>query len=509
MKSEKFLTTGCIGKNWQDDYKRKLVSASEAVSVVKSGDRVVFPICSYPRALGPALAERKNELRNVTIHSEAAMSNDLWMFYEEDQTDEIFYPTTWYIHELARKAPAGTDSKRTVYLPGTWSQMMKPFDERPDECPFSIDVVMVTLSPPDKYGFCSFGANLWNNRGYCKRATKVIAQVDETVIRTGGTNHIHVSEIDYFVEATPERLTDDELEKILSQTAPEVRKLVEPIIPKIVHSRRKWIVSMLPEFNEDIAKMMLNKMTLGEPPPGAAAIAGYISEIVKDGDTFNIGHGSMTAWIGPCGAFNNKQDLGFYSEGIWPGIAKLVENGIITGKHKTFHPGKVTVSALSQGHQEDLDFIDNNPVFECYDSEFMLDIRNVAQNNNFVAINQASSVDLTGRINAESSMGGRMISGPGGQPELHIGGILSEGGRSVIVLSSTALNGAVSSIVPQFDKGMVVTIPRYFADYIVTEYGIAKLMGKDCRQRADELIAISHPDFRSELKKDAQNLFYP
>ncbi len=509
MKEEKLVSAACSGKNWQDDFKKKLVTAEQAVQSVKSGDRVIFPVCSYPRALGPALAARKNELHDVKIHADAALQIDLGDFFEDDQDDDIFALTTWYIHDLVRKAPAGTDARRTAYLPGTWSQMMKPFDERPGQCPYTIDVAMVSVSPPDKFGFCSFGANLWHSRSYCKRARTVIAQIDETVIRTSGTNHIHVSEIDCFVEATPELLTDAELKDILDKTPPKVRELVEPYIPLIADSRKKWIVSMLPAFNEEFARIMLSRMTLGEPPEEAKAIAGYVSELVRDGDTFNIGHGSMSAWMGACGAFDNKRDLGLYSEGVWSGFTSLVEGGIITGKYKNFRPGKVTASAFSQGHQKDIDYIDGNPIFESYDAEYLLDIRNVARNNNFIAINQGISVDLSGQINSESSLGGRMISGPGGQPELHMGGILSKGGRAVIVLSSTALNGSVSTIVPQFDPGMIVTIPRYFADYIVTEYGIASLMGRDCRQRAEELIAIAHPDFRNELKKDARKLFYP
>ncbi len=509
MKDEKFLSSACSGDNWQDEYRKKLVSAEDAVMAVQPGDRVVFPVCSYPRALGPALAARKNELKNVKIHADAALEIDLGRFFEDDQDDDVFALSSWYIHDLVRKAPAGTDSKRTAYLPGTWSQMMKPFDERPDQCPFSIDVAMVSVSPPDNHGYCSFGANLWNSRSYCKRARTVIAQIDETVIRTGGTSHIHISEVDRFVEATPELLTDSELKDILGKTPQDVRDLVEPHIHLIAETRRKWIVSMLPAFNEEFARIMLGRMTLGNPPEEAKTIAGYISELIRDGDTFSIGHGSMTAWMGACGAFDSKHDLGIYSEGVWPGFTELVEKGIITGKYKKFRPGKVTAAAFSQGHQEDIEYIDGNPVFESYDAEYLLDIRNIAANDNFIAINQGISVDLTGQINSESSLGGRMISGPGGQPELHMGGVLSKGGRAVIALSSTALSGAVSTIVPQFEPGMIVTIPRYFADYIVTEYGIAALMGKDCRQRAEALIAVAHPDFRNELKKDAQRLFYP
>lgn len=510
MKNIKYLTASCIGEGWRDEYRRKIVSAEEAVRVVKSGDRVVFPIASQPRLLGPALAARKNELHNVTIHTIAPQA-DLGGFFEEDQNDDIFYPTCWYIHDFVRKAPAGTDSKHTVYYPGMWSIEFKPFDERPEECSCRVDVAMVTVSPPDKDGFCSFGANLWHTRSYCQRAKTVVAQVDETQIRTGGTNFIHVSEIDYFVElATPPPLTDELKEELLSRTEPAVRRLVEPIIPRIAKSRRLSIVSMLPTMKLEEAKVMLTNLGMAGPPPEASAMAQYIAQLIKDGDTFNIGAGSRVAsWIPQLGAFDDKHDLGLYSESVWAGFTRLVEKGIITGKYKTFNPGMVTVSSFSQANQEDLDFIDGNPIFECYDAEYLIDIRNVSRNDNFVAINQAVSVDLTGQINSESGLAGRMISGPGGQPELHIGAVLSKGGRAITLLPSTALNGAISRIVPQFESGTVITIPRYFTDYIVTEYGIASLMGKDCRQRANELIAVAHPDFRVELKQAAKELFYP
>ena len=138
-----------------------------------------------------------------------------------------------------------------------------------------------------------------------------------------------------------------------------------------------------------------------------------------------------------------------------------------------------------------------------------MDIRNISQNDNFVAINNAIAVDLTGQINVETGVGSRMINGHGGQPEMHTGAVLSKGGRAITLIPSTALEGTVSRIVPQLDQGAVVTVPRYYTDCIITEYGIARLMGKDVRQRAEELIAVAHPDFRAELKREAQKLFSP
>ncbi len=509
MREERLIEARCIGKNWPEEYKRKLVSAEEAVKVVKSGDRVVIPLPNQPHLLGPALAARKDELRNVTFHSATPSQRDFGMFYEQGM-DKAFYNTIELFYgDFARTAPAGGDAKRTVYWPATFSRMMKPFDERPDECPYKIDVVMVAVSPPDKDGFCSFGGTLWNKRSYCKRAKTVIAEVDETQIRTGGSNFIHVSEIDYFVEYNPPLLTDEMQEQLLSQAAPGVRELIEPIILRMEKSRRAPLISFFATSDLSTIKGVLATLGLGEPPTEEPAIAHYLSQLIKDGDTFEIGTGRPAQWMITLGALDDRHDLGIYSEMACPGYGKLVERGIVTGKYKTFHPGKVTVSIFSGCDGEDFEIIDNNPIFEQYDSEYILDVRNISQNDNFVAINNAISIDLTGQINSETGVGSRIINGHGGQPEMHIGAILSKGGRAITLLPSTALDGAVSRIVAQLDQGAIVTIPRYFADYVVTEYGIASLMGKDCRQRANELITVAHPDFRAELKQQAKELFYP
>lgn len=509
MKEERFVEARCIGKNWIHEYKRKLVSAEDAVKVVKSGDRVVVPLPNQPHVLGPALAARKDELKDVTFHTASPGQADLGMFFELDM-DENFYRTIeLFIGDFARTAPAGTDSNRTVYWPATFSQMFKPFDERPSECPYRIDVVMVVVSPPDDHGFCSFGGHLWNKRSYCKRARNVIAEVDENQIRTGGTNFIHVSEVTRFVEFTPPQLTPETQEELLSKADSEVRRKLESIVDKIEAGRRQRLIEFLCAVDPKTVDDYLTLLALGDPPPEAPAIAHYLAQLVKDGDTIETGVGQPAVWMISLGAFDDKNDLGIYSEMGSPGFGTLTERGIVTGKYKTFHPGKVTVSTFTGCSGEDFHIINGNPVFESYDSEYILDIRNISSIDNFVAINNAVSVDLTGQINSETAFGARMINGHGGQPEMHIGAVLSNGGRSITLLPSTALDGAISRITPQFEQGAVVTIPRYFADYVVTEYGIAKLMGKDCRQRAEELIAIAHPDFREELRKEAKELFWP
>lgn len=248
---------------------------------------------------------------------------------------------------------------------------------------------------------------------------------------------------------------------------------------------------------------------LAQPVPEyMKAIGQYIGTLVRDGDTFGIGAGKIGHTLCGQGIFDDKHDLGYYAENIVRGVVKLVKDGVVTGKRKTFHPGKVVCNNLNSGDPDDLAFVANNPMFELYPQDYILNIRNIVANDNMVVINSALSIDLTGQI-ASESIGHRMYTGSGGQPDLVIGAMLSKGGRSITMLPSTAGGGQTSRITPSLDPGTIVTVPRNFADYIVSEYGIASLHGKTQRERAEELIAIAHPDFRSELRKAARKLYWP
>ena len=168
---------------------------------------------------------------------------------------------------------------------------------------------------------------------------------------------------------------------------------------------------------------------------------------------------------------------------------------------------RACANAWSGSDPADLDIINDNPAFEIYDPEYVLDLGVLRSNYKQTSINNALSVDLTGQINSETVTGARMINGTGGQPETHIGAFLSKGGRAITLLQSTALGGAVSRIVPQLEAGALITVPRYFADTVITEYGIARLLGKNHRERAAELIAIANPDHRAALQSEARHLF--
>jgi len=245
---------------------------------------------------------------------------------------------------------------------------------------------------------------------------------------------------------------------------------------------------------------------LAEPPEAGKTIAGYVRELVPDGATIQIGAGEPSMYLARAGAFDGKHDLGLHSEMVAPGIARLVESDVISGARKTLHPNVAIASAWSGSDSEDLKIVTNNPKFQVRDPEYVLDLRTIAKNDNFCAMNNALSVDLTGQINSESVFGARMINGTGGQPEFQIGAALSRGGRGITLLPSTALDGAISRVVAQHEAGAIITVPRYFADTVVTEYGIARLWGKNHRQRAQELVAVAHPDFRADLKQAAERL---
>jgi 4-hydroxybutyrate CoA-transferase len=181
---------------------------------------------------------------------------------------------------------------------------------------------------------------------------------------------------------------------------------------------------------------------------------------------------------------------------------------VINGKYKNIHQWKAVATAVGGGSKEEMDFISGNPLFEVYPSTYILDPRVIAAHDQMVAINSAIAVDLTGQIAAES-IGPVMTSGSGGQLSFAIGAYLSKGGRSIVAISSTVKGGTISRIVPMLEQGTIVSVPRTLADMVVTEYGIAHLKGKTQRERALELVAIAHPNFRSELKKEAQRLYWP
>lgn len=437
---------------WKQDYESKFISADEAAQKIKTGDYVAFTGGRESFAIGLAVAARKEELKNVRIYSPTPTYDFGW--YDEGWQDSF---------ALTISMPTATcqeavDHRRLDFNPGTLIPLLVTEDS---EIP---DILLTEVSPPDDNGFCSFGNSLWDKKSQIKRAKLTVAEVNPNLIRTYGDNFIHYSEINYFVEHLP------------TGGAPGTGTLAGRVVKK--------------------------------PEPWLKNVAGYVNSIIRDGDTIQIGVGRTTEPLVGLGMFDGKKDLGFHSEATPPGVISLVKSGIINGKLKTLNSGKVVVTSIGGSTKEEMEWVHMNPIFHLVDVQYLEDPRIIATHDNFVAINNALAVDITGQIGAES-LGIRIMSAAGGQIPFVFGAGLSRGGRSVTVLPSTAQDGKVSRIMSVLPEGTSVTIQRNLADYVVTEFGIARLKGKSFRQRAEALIKIAHPDFRPVLEQAASKRFWP
>ncbi len=490
--------------DWREHYRQNLVTPDEAVSTIASGEGVTVSVNPHPNLLLDALAARREDLHGVRLHLLGPHYDPGWL---QPGWDESFPITImFYLGDVARPAH---DGRYVDFQPMLLSTAMKPFDEDARQAR-SVDYLLIVVSPPDERGFCSFGGELWDKRRVAGYASHVLAEVDENQIRTYGSNYIHVSEIDRFVEHTPPALTLEAGQKLLDALPEgELKSELERISPLMSDVQRQEAIPTL--IHADVSQVRGWARWAGWVPPSDAIlkIAEHVHGLVRDGDSVQIGVGTPGVYLPTLGVFDDKKDLGWHAEMSAPGILSLVERGVVNGSRKAVHRGKAVFSGLMGSTPDEVAFAHRNPMVELWDADHILDIRNIASNPNQVAINNAISIDLTGQINSETLFGGRLYNGTGGQPELHIGAVLSEGGRAITLLTSTALGGAVSKIVAQHEEGAAVTIPRTFADYVVTEYGVVRLLGKSIRERARELIGIAHPDFRPELEHAARRLYWP
>jgi 4-hydroxybutyrate CoA-transferase len=439
--------------DWQNIYGDKLASAEEAMGRVRSGDTVgVATYTSTPLSLCRALLERgkRGELKNVRIEHPAPMFE--WSHPEAHGAFELC------ASYLTPQVRAASDAGEMEFLPAA---VWKTYDV-PSGMETHPDVFLVPVSPPDANGYCSFGAGVWMSATLARNAKLVIAEVRPDFIRTYGENFIHIDQIDLLVEA------EEQPEGALAT----------------------------PERTE-------------EEVAAVEVICSLVAaELVKDRDTLQIGVGTVSSAFGLY--LDAKNDLGIHTEVLTGGIVDLVKKGVVTGKYKTLHPYKVVASAIAALDRTELEAIHMNPVFELYDFGYTDDLRHLVRFENFVAVNNSLLVDLSGQVAAES-LDHRMYSGVGGQAVFMIAGAYSPGGASVSVLPSSSVPSStgerVSRIVPVLPPGCGVTVPRTFVDYVVTEHGIATLRGKTMKQRARELAAVSHPDMRPELEKQAAQLY--
>ncbi len=422
----------------------KIVAAAEAVSRIPRGSRVfIGSACGEPQHLIHAMA-RDPGLQDIMIYQ--MLSFTLADYMEDAEFLERFSLKLFFISSGMRKAAF---EGKIDYVPAYLSDIPDLFDGGQ----IGLDVALVQVSPPDRFGFCSLGVSVDVTRSGCRNARTVVAQVNPQMPRTSGDSFIHVDEIDWLVP------------------------FEEPLVPAA----------------PDIPDMEI-----------ARRIGYYVADLVEDGATLQIGFGRLPHVILTC--LDEKNDLGIHTQVITDNFVPLFERGNITNRRKTFMPERA-VATLCMGSDQVYRYVDDNPRFYFRSSDFVNDPAVVARNDNLVSISSALEVDLTGQVCADS-MGYLFYSGIGDQANFIRGAAMSRGGFSVIALPSTARGGTVSRIVPNLSMGAGVATLRADVNFVVTEYGIAQLRGKSIYQRVMELAQIAHPKFRESLIESAKTYHY-
>ena len=422
----------------------KVVSAEHAVSQIKSGSRVFIGTgCGEPQYLIKAMVN-DSTIQDILVYQ--MLSSTFSRYIADKSFRRRFFLKLFFISASMRKAAF---EGKIDYIPAYLSQIPKLFASQR----IGLDVALVQVSPPDKFGYCSLGVSVDITRSGLENARLVIAQVNPLMPRTWGDSFVHVDEIDWLV--------------------PYEEPLVE----------------MLPA---------------GKDTEIARRIGLFVSQLVDDGATLQVGFGHLPYAIMPY--LDSKKDLGLHTQLITDGLLPLFEKNVITNKKKSLLPGRV-VASLCMGSKKLYDYVDNNPAFYFRSSEYVNDPTVIARNDNLVSISSALEVDLTGQI-CSDSMGYLFYSGIGDQVDFLRGSSMSKGGFSIVALPSTAQNGAVSRIVPHLSEGAGVATTRGDVNFVITEYGIAELQGKSIYQRVMELAQIAHPKFREELIDVAKKRHY-
>ena len=432
--------------SWQDIYNSKITTADDAVRQIKSGDRVFLTgNCSVPQELLAALVRRAPDVYDVEI-CQALTIGEQTPYTTPELQRHLRVNTMFISHQTRQAVNAG----RADFTPVLLSEFTLLFKNRH----LPLDAALVHLSPPDEHGFCSYGVEVGLTKAPAESARIIIAEVNQQMPRTLGDAFIHVSRINHIV----------------------------PVDYPLAEA----------------------KMTSEGESELATKIAGHIADLIPDGATMQMGIGAIPDAV--LGFLYDKRDLGIHTELFSDGVIDLIEAGVITNGRKTLHPGKI-VAGFIIGTKRLYRFVDDNPIIELHRTEYVNDPFVIAQNYRQVALNSAIEIDLTGQVCADS-IGTYLYSGVGGQLDFVYGASRSEGGVPIIALPSTAKGDELSRIVPTLKPGAGVVTTRNHVQYIVTEFGVAKLYGKTIRERAQELIHIAHPKFREELTHAARELHY-
>ncbi len=425
--------------DWKDKYKDKLRPAPAAMKLLKSGNSIF---------IGTGCGQPQHLVQALVQHSshiyDAHIVHLLTMGaapYVEEKFREKFKMNSFFIADNVRDAlHKGIGDYTPIFL----SEI--PLEFETGRIP--VDVALISVTPPDANGLCSLGVSVDIVKSAAANAKYVIAQVNSRMPRTFGDSFLHINAIDVLVP-----------------------------------------------YDEDVIEI-----PIPEPDETLCAIGQNVARLVEDGSTIECGIGRIPQAL--VEFLKDKKDLGIHTEMFSDWIVDLIECGAITCAKKSLNRGKV-VASFCMGSRRLYDYIDNNPFFEFYPTEYVNDINIIAQHEKMVGINVGLEIDLTGQV-CSDSLGHQFYSGIGGQVDFIRGAVRSRGGKPIIAMPSTARDGQASRIVPHLTEGAGVVTTRGDVHYVVTEYGIAYLHGKSIRERVLDLINIAHPKFRKELMQAAK-----
>ncbi|MEM0359486.1 MAG: GNAT family N-acetyltransferase [Candidatus Hadarchaeales archaeon] len=432
-------------EEWRRKYPEKFVPEEEIFRRIRRGSRIfVGTGCGEPQHLLTSF------VKWVEAHPKALFGAEIFQVwslgvsaYTEPKFKDNFRANTFFVGPNTRKA---VNEGEADYTPIFLSQVPRLLREGM----VPLDVALIQTSPPDSHGYLSLGISVDITKAAVESADMVVAQVNRYMPRIHGDGFLHLEEVDFLVP---------------------------------------WDEPLL-EYEEEV------------PDELAQRIGKYVARLVEDGDTIQVGYGSIPNAI--LSNLMDKRNLGIHSELFTDGMVELMKAGVVDNSKKRVDRGKA-VASFCMGKRSTYEFLNDNPMVEFRTVDYTNDPIVIARQHHMVAINSALEIDLTGQATAES-IGGFFYSGLGGQADFMRGAALARHGKPILVLQSTAEKGTVSRIVPRLKEGAGVTLNRGDVHYVVTEYGVAYLHGKSIRERAMELIRLAHPHFRPWLIEEARRL---
>lgn len=444
--------------DWKEDYKRKLGTFEDAAKLINTGDYICSGfISNTPSAeMYEAIRARVDagDLDKIRFYDGLRMKPS---FLLDPEALTKYAGHIDYMNCYGAPVPS-----KAVFRSKTADFFPCNSTDYPLKMAQIIDVFMIAICPPDSRGYCNIGLTNFFSLDLIRLGRKsgkmrvLIAEINDQMPVVYGDNWVHVSDIDFFVEKSS---------------------------PLVVGQR---------------ATATGIETSIGK----------YALELIPDGATIQMGWGGITETV--VAGLEGKHDLGVLSEMFPAGLNNLVESGIVTNRLKSEFTG-VSIASITLGDQGLYDFVTENPGAQIYPSSVTNNLAMVSSHKNMICMNAALQIDFTGQIAAEG-IGNTMISGSGGQMEFAMGAAYADGGKAVTMLASSRKGKdgeLISTLVPELEPGTPVSVPRTYADYIITEYGIAHLRYKTRIERAKELIAISHPDLRGELRAALKKNFYP